>query len=134
MDVAISRGEKYDETMRLTKLRTVQRITTWVMLGTCVQLLGCAGISQVEYEEFKPMPANARVMNQVKLSWEVRTDVGEVCLQTQKKRGNLNAVQPIACAIWSAASNECRVITGPNPNHVVLGHEVRHCFEGHFHR
>jgi len=25
------------------------------------------------------------------------------------------------------------VVTGPNPNHVVLGHEVRHCFEGHFH-
>jgi hypothetical protein len=42
-------------------------------------------------------------------------------------------VEPIACAVWTKTTNECKIITGPNPNHLVLGHEVRHCFEGHFH-
>ena len=72
-------------------------------------------------------------MHQVKLTWEVREDVGEYCQKKQSKGGNLQLVQPIACAVWVKATSECKVITGPNPNHLVLGHEVRHCFEGHFH-
>ncbi len=100
----------------------------WLLTG----LTGCAVVSQTEYQEFKPMPANARVMNHVKLTWEVREDVGEYCQRSQSK-SHLQVVQPIACAVWIKATNECKVITGPNPNHLVLGHEVRHCFEGHFH-
>jgi hypothetical protein len=119
--------------MALKRSHLHKRIAALVIGVSCVCLVGCASVGQAEYDEFQPMPANARVMNQVKLSWEVRTDVGAYCLASQKNRGKLQAVEPIACAIWSAASNECRVITGPNPNHVVLGHEVRHCFEGHFH-
>ena len=119
--------------MAFTRSRSYKRIAALVIGVSCVSLMGCASVGQAEYEEFKPMPANARVMNQVKLSWEVRADVGSYCLQSQKNSGNLLTIEPIACAIWSAAANECRVITGPNPNHVVLGHEVRHCFEGHFH-
>ena len=100
----------------------------WLLTG----LTGCSVVSQTEYQEFKPMPANARVMNHVKLTWEVREDVGEYCQKSQSK-SQLQLVQPIACAVWIKATNECKVITGPNPNHLVLGHEVRHCFEGHFH-
>jgi hypothetical protein len=119
--------------MALTRSRSHTRIATWLMGLSYVSLMGCAIVGQTEYQDFKPMPANARVMNQVKLSWEVRTDAGAYCLRSQKNRGNLQGAEPIACAIWSPSTNECRVITGPNPNHVVLGHEVRHCFEGHFH-
>lgn len=98
-----------------------------------VVLTGCAVVSQTEYKEFTPMPANARVMNHVKLTWEVRDDVGDFCRKAQSNGVQLQTVQPIACAVWVKATNECKVVTGPNPNHLVLGHEVRHCFEGHFH-
>ncbi len=101
----------------------------WLAMG----LTGCAVVSQTEYQEFKPMPADARVMNHVKLTWEVRQDVSEYCGKSQSKGSPLQLMQPIACAVWIKATNECKVITGPNPNHLVLGHEVRHCFEGHFH-
>ena len=100
----------------------------WLAMG----LTGCAVVSQTEYQEFKPMPADARVMNRVKLTWEVRQDVSEYC-KSQSKGSPLQLVEPIACAVWTKTTNECKIITGPNPNHLVLGHEVRHCFEGHFH-
>ena len=98
-----------------------------------VGLTGCAMVSQTEYADFKPMPPKARVINNVKLTWEVREDVGDYCLSTQKRLGKSQGAAPLACAIWTASLNECKVVTGPNPNHVVLGHEVRHCFEGNFH-
>ena len=108
-------------------------IMKMMMVWLCASLTGCAVVSQTEYADFKPMPRDARVMNDIKLTWEVREDVGEYCSKSQKKNGHLQGVQPLACAIWSPTKNECKVVTGPNPNHLVLGHEVRHCFEGHFH-
>jgi hypothetical protein len=107
------------------------RLLIVCMVGAA--LVGCAGLSETEYLAFTPVPANARVMNQVKLTWEVRDDVGDYCQKVNTKGSNLQTVQPIACAVWVKATNECKVVTGPNPNHLVLGHEVRHCFEGHFH-
>lgn len=103
----------------------------WVVC-LCALVQGCSVISQTEYQEFKPMAPHARVMNKVKLTWEVREDAGDYCQKAQKKASLFDA-KPIACALWVASANECKVITGPNPNHVVLGHEVRHCFEGNFH-
>ncbi len=118
--------------MPATSTRTC-RTRLWLACGLAVGLMGCAVVGETEYKEFKPMPANARIMNQVKLTWEVREDVGEFCRRAQSKGSHVQSGQPVACAIWVKATSECKVITGPNPNHLVLGHEVRHCFEGHFH-
>jgi hypothetical protein len=105
------------------------------LLCLAAGISGCAGIGEAEYQPFKPMRSDVRLRNQVKLTWEVREDVGDFCLRAQQNnQGNLPQGKPLACAIWVAATHECKVVTGPNPNHVVLGHEVRHCFEGHFHR
>ncbi len=38
-----------------------------------------------------------------------------------------------ACAVWNVKTNVCTIITEPHAPYEVLGHEVRHCFEGHFH-
>jgi hypothetical protein len=116
-----------------TRQRLIHRTCNICMLCLAMVLTGCAAIGEAEYKAFTPMPSDARLMNQVKLTWEVRADVGDYCLQAQNNQASLNPVKPLACAIWVAASQECKVVTGPNPNHVVLGHEVRHCFEGHFH-
>jgi hypothetical protein len=106
------------------------------IVGLCAALglSGCAVIGEVEYKEFTPVPVQARQMNEVRLTWEVREDVADYCLKASPTRGHLWLPKPVACAVWITATRECKVVTGPNPNHVVLGHEVRHCFEGHFHR
>ena len=36
-----------------------------------------------------------------------------------------------ACAKWT--SKTCTIYTAPETSHAILGHELRHCFEGKFH-
>jgi hypothetical protein len=108
--------------------------------GALMVLTGCASVQGPtlpvsELETFVPMPQHARVMNDVKVRWEVRENVSEVCGRAAK----LSATQawmtpPLACAMWNVASKECVIITGKKVSHVELGHELRHCFEGNFHR
>lgn len=102
----------------------------WLLL---LALTGCQSISEIEYKDFKPMAKEQRVMQSVKLSWDVRPDASQYCAQIAGSKG-MFSVSPIACAVWSEKAQTCTIVTSPNPNHVVIGHEVRHCFEGHFHR
>lgn len=109
-------------------------------MGVLMVLTGCASVQgptlpMSELESFVPMPHHARVMNDVKVRWEVRGDVATVCGRAAK----LSTTQawmtpPLACAMWNVSSKECVIITGKKVSHVELGHELRHCFEGNFHR
>lgn len=98
-----------------------------------MMLTGCQSISYTEYEDFQPMPKAQRVISNVNLTWDVRPDAADYCAKLKENKGNAMMGAPIACAIWSAKAQTCTIVTSPNPNHVVIGHEVRHCFEGHFH-
>lgn len=108
--------------------------------GALLVLTGCASVQGPtlpvsELESFIPVPSHARLMNDVKVRWEVRENVSEVCGRAAK----ISAAQawmtpPLACAMWNVASKECVIITGKKVSHVELGHELRHCFEGNFHR
>jgi len=117
-----------------------RRLAMLASAGALMVLTGCASLQGPtlpvsELETFVPMPQHARVMNDVKVRWEVRENVSEVCGRAAK----LSATQawmtpPLACAMWNVASKECVIITGKKVSHVELGHELRHCFEGNFHR
>ena len=119
---------------------TLRHLSVLVAFGVLMLLTGCASIQGPtlpvsELESFVPMPHHARVMNDVKVRWEVRENVAEVCGRAAK----LSTTQawmtpPLACAMWNVASKECVIITGKKVSHVELGHELRHCFEGNFHR
>lgn len=103
-------------------------------------LTGCAStqgasLPMSELESFTPAAASARVMNDVKVRWEVRPDVSEFCGRAAKiTTAQAFFTPPVACAVWNVASKECVIITGQQVSHVALGHELRHCFEGNFHR
>lgn len=117
-----------------------RRLAMLASASALMVLTGCASVQGPtlpvsELETFVPMPQHARVMNDVKVRWEVRENVSEVCGRAAK----LSATQawmtpPLACAMWNVASKECVIITGKKVSHVELGHELRHCFEGNFHR
>lgn len=111
-------------------------LSAFVLLG----LTGCAvtqgpSLPMSELESFTPVQQTARVMNEVKVRWEVRENVAAVC-SGAAKLSNTQAwmTPPVACAMWNVASKECVIITGKQVSHVELGHELRHCFEGNFHR
>ncbi len=106
----------------------------------CLALAGCqtvptAHVPVSELSAFEPLPASRRILSTVLLRWEVRDDVAEHCAQaTGMGRERAYTTPPLACAIWSVARQECTIVTGRTTTHLALGHEVRHCFEGHFHR
>jgi hypothetical protein len=118
-------------------LRRVMAIMmSGVVLGllTACQTMGGGAIPASESENFTPLTAEKRVMNQVKIKWEVREDVAQFCAKAAQMTPNQAYWSPpMACAVWNVPSKECTIVTGKETNHVTLGHELRHCFEGHFH-
>lgn len=110
--------------------------SSWFIFVSCLSsgvMSGCATIPESEYANFTPLPTPERRMNQVKLTWEVRDDVESYCKQRQLDKGVSIKGTHVACAVWSVQHQTCRIVTGEQVSHVVLGHELRHCFEGHFH-
>jgi hypothetical protein len=71
----------------------------------------------------------------VRLAWYVVQDVPQTCamagaLKGAKVRYNEKV---IACAVLFRTSNSCVIYTAKKLSLAVLGHEVRHCFEGAWH-
>lgn len=104
----------------------------WI-LPLAALLSACNTIGAAEYADFEPQAVEKRIMQRVNLTWDVRADASEYCAKVMKRQGKVLTGQPVACATWSEAKNQCTIVTSPNPTHVVIGHEVRHCFEGNFH-
>ena len=99
------------------------------------QTLGAGVIPASEFENFTPKTADKRIMKEVNLRWEVREDVAQYCAKSiGMGREQAYITPPVACAVWHVATKECVIVTGTRTTHVALGHEVRHCFEGHFHK
>ena len=107
-----------------------------------LSLSGCSSFNvlpSAEYNEFTPLSKEERIMNVVKIKWEAKNDVSEVCLQAVQKskdpkvRDGAYFTPPLACAVWYTSTNECTIYTAKNVSHTILGHEMRHCFEGQFH-
>jgi hypothetical protein len=104
-----------------------------LLLLTGCQTLKDGRLAAIEFQDFIPKAAGSRIMNEVKLRWEVREDVGSHCAKTIGMSFlQASTTPPLACAVWHVASKQCTIFTGPTTSHVVIGHEVRHCFEGHF--
>lgn len=113
------------------------------LVSMTVLVLGLSGcqvapihkVSSWEFVPFNVMPSQYRIMNQVRINWEVRDDVAHFCSHARSMgRDQSFLTPPMACAVWDILKAECTVVTGPQTSHVALGHELRHCFEGHFHR
>jgi hypothetical protein len=65
------------------------------------------------------------------IRWVVSDDPDTECRQAagqklQDRRGEIRA-----CAVYT--SKTCTIITSVETSHAILGHELRHCFEGRFH-
>ena len=107
-----------------------------VLLSAC-QTLQQAQLPAAEYENFAPLSSSQRIMNTVMVKWEVRDDAADFCAKNMREktpgRELAFTTPPLACAIWYVPHKSCTIVTGPQVTHTVLGHELRHCFEGHYH-
>lgn len=98
---------------------------------------GCGTVYVVgdETGNFTAMTKDSRPHDLTRIDWDVREDASEYCLSVGggKRAGLARGARPIACAILYRHESRCVVVTNARTNHTVLGHEMRHCFEGNFH-
>lgn len=94
-------------------------------------LSGCSIAVQIPPEDaFKP----AQVAPKIEVQWVSADNPTAEC----KRRFpgthlDLRYVIP-ACSGWDHTKNTCTIVTGSETSHQILGHELRHCFEGDFHK
>jgi hypothetical protein len=63
------------------------------------------------------------------VTWTVVENIDDVC-----RRIGVGFEREIkACARWNTSFTRCDIFTDRDTTHGVLGHELRHCFDGHFH-
>jgi len=76
--------------------------------------------------------------NRTIINFRQTDNVQAVCDAESRKRGKNGfgfAVE--ACSFWGKNANgmdECTVITSTSANFHTVGHEVRHCIQGNFHK
>jgi hypothetical protein len=98
-------------------------------------LAGCA--TGHDIQGFTALDKDKRVTNRTMVAWVVLDDVHAFCMD------DLNMSQPVGAqaltprgkvlACSRNTGNTCTIFTAKDTSMTLLGHELRHCFEGAFH-
>jgi hypothetical protein len=69
------------------------------------------------------------------ITWQTVPDVDAACRHEYRKLGKRgkDGHKFLGCAIRMSNGAYCLVITGEHTTHEILGHEIRHCYDGAFH-
>jgi len=99
------------------------------VLSLALLATGCTLTVQIPEEKAFHGNPKAPVMA---ITWIAVDDPTSECKRLLPKD---QAFHPVvaACASWDFEKRKCTIVTGKPTSHQVLGHEVRHCFEGAFH-
>ena len=71
------------------------------------------------------------------IEWQSVEHVNEVCQQHSKQLGYAGFAYKVdACAFWKEHlfGHQCIIYTAKKTTLEILGHEIRHCFMGAFHK
>jgi hypothetical protein len=86
---------------------------------------------------FDPLEVSKRIVSSgTYVRWNTVDDVDALCRRVIKQSPGKGKVIS-ACATWTwTVSNiaVCTIYTEKRTSHEILGHELRHCFEGEFHK
>lgn len=97
------------------------------VFATVLFLTGCAS---VPFDSFEALNSAQRLTNKTVVTWEVVDDIDTFC---KKRNDSISKDQTVlACAI--PTKQYCKIYTSSATSMSALGHEVRHCFEGAWHK
>jgi hypothetical protein len=94
------------------------------------------------YKEFHEEPnklfgTDVNRSEMVVITWETAKNVQKSCDRESKKRG-LGGFdyQVEACSFWGTRMgvNVCHIITEKKTTLATIGHEMRHCYQGNWHK
>ncbi len=104
------------------------------LMAFSLLLAGCSHMVIMpaeEYKYFEPKQQSLRTIEVPKISFSFTEDPAIVCeALVGKLRSN---ERYLGCAHWRLPEQTCTVFIPPDSKNIILGHEVRHCFEGRFH-
>jgi len=90
-------------------------------------LTGCASVSS---DLFEAVSSEQRLTNKTVVTWELVDDIDTFC---KKRNDSISKDQTVlACAI--PTKQYCKIYTASATSMSALGHEIRHCFEGAWHK
>jgi hypothetical protein len=99
-------------------------------LALAVLAAGCSTMTvHIPKEDaFTPAPK----VQGIAVHWIASADPTAECKRQFPNAFGFHPLVP-ACAGWDHEKLVCVIVTGKTATHQILGHEVRHCFEGKFH-
>ncbi len=108
-----------------------QRLFLSVIALLSVSCSSFIAVPAHEYETFDAKPQELRAIEAPKILFVMTDDIAPLCESLIGKL-QLNK-QYLGCAHWNVHKQFCTVYVPADFQDVILGHEVRHCFEGAFH-
>ena len=86
---------------------------------------------------FTKFDVTKNMTNMTTITWEQVDNVQKACDTESKKRGLGGfKIQVEACSFWGKrlTLDVCHIITEKKTDLDTIGHEMRHCFQGAFHK
>jgi hypothetical protein len=85
---------------------------------------------------------NKNQLNEVTITWVTVKDIQKSCEAESRRRGNDGFSYAVdACSFWDdkrdwsgKLKRTCQIYTTKKTNNDTLGHEVRHCYQGAYHK
>ncbi|MEN9314617.1 MAG: hypothetical protein RIS35_1010 [Pseudomonadota bacterium] len=78
-----------------------------------------------------PFDARRNLREKITITWKTVGDIQAVCKREFARFGARLTHEVDACAIW--AGERCTIYTRHRPPLHDVGHEVRHCYQEHWH-
>jgi 5,10-methenyltetrahydromethanopterin hydrogenase len=97
------------------------------VFATVLFLTGCASVYP---DSFEAVSSEQRLTNKTMVTWELVDDIDAFCKKRNDNIPKDNIV--LACAI--PTKQYCKIYTASVTSMSALGHEIRHCFEGAWHK
>jgi hypothetical protein len=75
--------------------------------------------------------------NNITVTFITATNIQKTCDAESKKRGYGGFPMAVeACSFWDASkvNNRCTIVVGQTTNYHTIGHEMRHCLQGNYHK
>jgi hypothetical protein len=98
-----------------------------ILLTFIFLLSGCSATTPYKVIDYN-VPAKPGTRSTI-VKWIVVDDVDKVCRQLN----TVASTKILGCSRWTKDHSLCEIYTGPSTSHQILGHELHHCFDGHFH-
>jgi len=100
-----------------------------------LSLLASTSVSAYYEDPHQPFDMTHNQVNQTKITFiQAPGDITKSCDEESKRRGFGGMPYKVdACSFYNGSMSECTIVTGKTTNFHTIGHEVRHCLQGHWH-